>query len=161
MIPRYTLFGAALLLAVVPVGTAAQGAVSMDALDVLTGCWEGGMGSVEMKEQWSDGVGGTMLGSTRYFRDGALVDYEFARIEETDTGLVLWPYPRGERSPRGFVLVATGEEIVFENLEHDFPVRIVYRPIGDDRLAPRIEGRDGNGRGWELRRADCPGPGAG
>jgi hypothetical protein len=53
--------------------------------------------------------------------------------------------------------VQAGEEAVFENLEHDFPVRIVYRPEGHATLFPRIEGRDGETRGWSLERVSCPG----
>ena len=123
----------------------------------LSGCWAGEMGSLAMREQWSDANGGVLLGSTRYFRDGEMVDFEFAMIREEENGLVLWPWPGGLRSPRGFRLVRSDEEIVFENLEHDFPVRIVYRRLGDDELAPRIEGRDGESREWALRRVDCPG----
>jgi hypothetical protein len=53
--------------------------------------------------------------------------------------------------------VSTDGEYVFENLEHDFPVRIVYVRVGADRLEPRIEGRDGDASGWTLERVDCPG----
>lgn len=109
-----------------------------------------------MREQWSGPEAGVMLGTTRFFRDGALVDWEFARLEETDSATVLWPYPKGVRSARGFPLVRAGAEVVFENLAHDFPVRIVYRKLGPDHVAPRIEGRDGQGPGWELRRVPCP-----
>ncbi len=128
---------------------------SMDDLAVLVGCWEGGMGPVQMREQWSDAEGGVMLGTTRYFREGVLVSFEFGRIVATDTAIVLWPYPGGQQSPRGFPLVRGGTEVTFENLEHDFPVRIIYRVQDDDHLAPRIEGSDGDGRGWELVRTAC------
>jgi hypothetical protein len=134
----------------------AQAYTSADAA-FLTGCWAGTMGSLDMREQWSDTEGGVLLGTTRYFQNGVLVDFEFAMIREEEGRLVFWPWPGGVRSPRGFALVHSGEELVFENLEHDFPVRIVYRPVGDDELAPRIEGRDGASRQWALRRADCVG----
>jgi hypothetical protein len=76
---------------------------------------------------------------------------------EEDGMAVLWPYPKGERSADGFPLVSVDGEYVFENLEHDFPVRIVYVRSGDDTLAPRIEGLDGTGPSWSLRRVGCPG----
>lgn len=138
------------------VDSAGQEPPSLADVAFLSGCWEGGAGNLEMREQWSEAVGGVMLGTTRFFRAGALVDWEFARLEQTDSAAVLWPYPRGERSEHGFPLVRAGEEAVFENLAHDFPVRIVYRRMGPDRVAPRIEGRDGDGAGWELRRVTCP-----
>jgi hypothetical protein len=60
-------------------------------------------------------------------------------------------------SEHGFPLVSVDGEYVFENLEHDFPVRIVYVRVGEDGLEPRIEGLDGSGTGWSLNRAPCPG----
>lgn len=137
--------------------TRALGQHSMSDLSALVGCWKGGTGAVDMREQWSDSDGGAMLGTTRYLREGVLVDWEFARILQSDSAIVLWPYPKGEQSPRGFSLVETGSDLVFENLEHDFPVRIIYRVVDSDHLAPRIEGPDGEGRGWELRRVPCSG----
>ena len=123
----------------------------------LSGCWSGTMGSLDMREQWTELEGGVMFGTTRYYRDGALVDFEFATMSEIDGAITLWPYPGGNRSPRGFPLVRTEGEVVFENMEHDFPVRIIYARDGADALAPRIEGRDGSSRGWTLRRVACPG----
>lgn len=122
----------------------------------LAGCWAGTMGSLDMREQWSEAEGGVMLGTTRYFRDGRLADFEFAMMLADSSGVTLWPYPRGERSERGFPLVRTDDEFVFENLEHDFPVRIIYVRDGENRLSPRIEGLDGQGPGWRLERVDCP-----
>lgn len=122
----------------------------------LAGCWAGGAGDVEMREQWSEPVGGVMLGTTRYVRDGRVVDFEFATLGEVDGAVTLWPYPGGQRSTHGFPLVSADGEVVFENPAHDFPVRIVYGPDGVDRLAARIEGADGEVRGWDLRRVSCP-----
>lgn len=139
-----------------PTSAAPRSPWSIEAVAPLSGCWEGGLGELDMREQWTDGQAGAMLGTTRYFREGELVDFEFAMITEADEGVVLWPYPRGVRSEHGFPLVDAGRTLVFENLDHDFPVRIMYERLDDDRLAPRIEGRDGEGRGWELRRVPCP-----
>lgn len=137
-------------------GSASRDLASIGTVAFLAGCWEGGSGDIELREQWSEPAGGVMLGTTRYLRDGRVVDFEFAMLEETDGAVTLWPYPGGERSAHGFPLVAGDGEIVFENPEHDFPVRIIYRRVGPDDLAPRIEGRDGEARGWELRRVACP-----
>ena len=113
----------------------------IEAVAFLAGCWAGTTGSLDMREQWSEAEGGVMLGTTRFYRDGALVDFEFGMISTVEGALTLWPYPRGNRSEHGFPLVRTEPELVFENLEHDFPVRIIY----------------GNGPGWRLERVTCPG----
>ena len=141
-----------------PVLASAQDPASLDDFAFLTGCWEGRWESgLHVMEQWTSAEGGLMLYTTRFVRDEAVVDWEFGRLEEAEEGLVLWPYPRGTISEHAFPLVSTDGEYVFENLEHDFPVRIVYARVGEDGLRPRIEGRDGNGMGWELSRVDCPG----
>ena len=137
----------------------AQERYTLDDLSFLSGCWAGRMGSLDMQEQWTESAGGAMLGTTRFLRGGAVVDWEFGRIVEDEQGVTLWPYPKGVISQHGFPLVDTEAEYVFENLEHDFPVRIIYVRTGEDVLTPRIEGRDGNGTAWSLRRVDCPGPG--
>jgi hypothetical protein len=134
----------------------AQGGHTLEEMSFLSGCWAGQMGALDMREQWTDVEGGVMLGTTRFFREGSLADFEFAMMVEEGDEVVLWPYPRGERSADGFPLVRTDGEYVFENLEHDFPVRIVYVRDGDDALSPRIEGSDGSGPGWSLRRVSCP-----
>ncbi len=141
--------------AAAPAAVGAQSA--WDAVTPLAGCWAGTMGSLDMREQWSEAEGGVMLGTTRFYRDGRLVDFEFGMISEQDGVVTLLPYPSGTRSEHGFPLVRFDEELVFENLEHDFPVRIVYAGVGGAELQPRIEGRDGETREWSLRRVGCPG----
>ena len=141
-----------------PVLISAQDPASLDEFEFLTGCWEGRLESgLHVMEQWTSAEGGLMLYTTRFVRDGAVVDWEFGRLEEADEGVVLRPYPRGTISEHAFPLVSTAGEYVFENLEHDFPVRIVYARVGEDGLRPRIEARDGNGTSWELSRVDCRG----
>jgi len=140
----------------VPYGCIAQDVHSLQEVSFLSGCWSGQMGSLEVREQWTEAEGGVMLATTRFFRNGELVDFEFGMMLEDEGGVTLWPYPRGERSPNGFPLVSTDGEYVFENLEHDFPVRIIYARRGELGLDPRIEGRDGESRGWTLDRVACP-----
>ena len=44
----------------------------------------------------------------------------------------------------------TGSEIVFENLKHDFPHRIIYRKTADG-VAARVEGTmNGKRQGFDL-----------
>lgn len=150
----------AIALVVLPTQVQAQAGFTLDDIGFLAGCWAGTMGSLDMREQWSEPEAGLMLGSTRYLRNGDVAGFEFGMFSEEEGGVTLWPYPSGERSEHGFPLVRIaddGREFVFENMEHDFPVRIVYARTGVDELAPRIEGRDGDGQGWALRRTSCPG----
>jgi hypothetical protein len=52
-----------------------------------------------------------LLGNTRHLRDSVVVDWEFGRIVESETGVTLWPYPRGVASPCGFPLVRAASEL--------------------------------------------------
>ena len=66
-----------------------------------------------------------------------------------------WMRPRAE-----FASTAVSDTaVVFENLAHDFPQRIIYRRRGADSLVARIEGTRGGqmrGRDFPYRKAACP-----
>ena len=49
-------------------------------------------------------------------------------------------------------------EVIFENPDHDFPQRVIYRLISDEDLLGRIEGMiDGKERAvdFPLKNIDC------
>jgi hypothetical protein len=46
--------------------------------------------------------------------------------------------------------------VVWENLAHDFPQRIIYQRVAPDTLVARIESADGaRGTSWRMSRAVC------
>jgi uncharacterized protein DUF6265 len=141
----------------VPSAGSAQEAPTVEDLSFLTGCWQGTMGSLDMREYWTETEGGMLMWTTRFFRDGEVVDWEFGLVYEGESGVTMLPFPRGSQSEHDFPLVRWDGEFVFENLAHDFPVRIIYVRDGETGLAPRIEGSDGESRGWALQRTVCPG----
>jgi hypothetical protein len=149
--------GWAFVLGLASAGSAdAQERLTLEDVSHLSGCWGGRTGAIELREHWSEAVGGAMLGTTRFLRNGSVVDWEFGRIAEDAEGVTLWPHPRGVASEHGFRLVRAGAEAVFENLEHDFPVRIIYARESANALHVRIEGADGQGQGWWVERVECP-----
>lgn len=100
----------------------------------------------------------TMLGITRYIRDGRTVQFEFTLIEGDSMGVRLIPYPNGRRAEHVFTLTRSApDEAVFEAPEHDFPKRIVYRRDGEFGLRARIDaGTDATeAREWYMRKAGC------
>ena len=127
--------------------------VTIDRLAWLSGCWardEGGTGS---EEHWMQPSGGTMLGMNRFVRYGQTVAFEFMRIYENEgKSLTLLASP-SQQSSVSFELSTIGpSEVVFENPDHDFPHRIMYRLVKPGRLLGRIEGIS---RG-EYRTIDFP-----
>lgn len=139
---------AALLIAAQPFGAAQAD------LDWLAGYWLSCDERTEVAETWSQRRGGIMLGTSITVGDDAF-GWEQMRIEAGADGLVFHAQPRGQ-PPASFRLVRSSPgEAVFENADHDFPQRVIYRRDGD-RLTGRIEGV-GGGREqameWHYRAA--------
>jgi hypothetical protein len=118
----------------------------------LAGCWEARSASRLIEEQWMLPRGGTMLGMGRTIKGDKLADYEHTRIFSRDGKLVYRSIPSGQQ-PAEFVSISVADTLlVFENLAHDFPQRIIYRRRGADSLIARIEGPGRN----ETMRIDFP-----
>jgi len=125
----------------------------------ISGCWrQSGRGNRVVDEQWMTPRGGTMLGMSRTVRGDSLLEFEHLQILERSGRLVYHAEPSGQ-SPADFVASAVSDTLViFENPEHDFPQRIIYRRRGTDSLVARIEGtRNGQTRGIDFpyARVSC------
>ncbi len=122
------------------------------ALAWLAGSWAGSDGRNDHEEHWTAPKGGAMVGVHRTVRDGRMVEFEFLRIEEQNGTLVYLSMPNGRSPATPFTLTALdGERVVFENLAHDFPQRLIYWKDGG-ALRARIEGTiDGKKRSMEWR----------
>ncbi len=107
----------------------------------LSGCWKTGNAEPGSGEQWTLPAGGAMLGTSRVIRQGEMAEFEFMQVRTMDDGaLVFIAQPSGS-PPTMFplkALDATG--VTFENLEHDFPQRVMYSRAENGNLAARIEG---------------------
>lgn len=112
-------------------------------LQWLAGTWTGSSKGVESEEHWSRADGGLMTGMHRDIRGDRVVLFEFLRIEEREGTLVYIALPEGRNETEFPLKSIDSEEVVFENPEHDFPKRIIYRRQGRD-LTARVEG-DVNG----------------
>ena len=147
-----------LLLAAVPHTAVAQDA-SLAPLSWLAGCWASESGEAGSGEHWLPLAGGTMLGVGRTVKNGKTVSHEFLQIRSNAEGkLVYIAAPSGQKEATFVVSVLTDGAVIFENLQHDFPQRIIYKALPEGRLATRIEGlRNGALRGidFPMRRAPC------
>ena len=124
----------------------------------LAGCWEAEGGEPGSEEHWLAPAGGTLFGISRTVRGGQTVTHELMQVRERAPGdLVFIASPAGQATTT-FTLVAHGQgSVTFENAEHDFPQRVIYRRDGDV-LRARIEGtHDGKEKGidFPFRRRDC------
>lgn len=126
----------------------------------LAGCWESVTPKRVIEEQWTAPRGRNMVGMGRTVRGDSLVDYELTVIREEGDGLAYEAHPAGQPEATFRSITISESHVTFENLEHDFPQRVMYRRLGADSLIGRVEGTEnGKTRGIDFpyRRASCGG----
>jgi len=132
---------------------------SISDLSFLAGCWELKSNGREINEQWMKPSGGVMLGMGRTVANGNVREYEFTQIREEKDGEIYYVAKPSGQPEASFKLVKLqNKEVVFENLEHDFPQRVIYRRQADGSLFARVEGTvKGQMRGldYPYKRAKC------
>lgn len=142
------IIGSILVLVVLAVIANAQlSAVTIADFSEMAGCWEREEKSKNLlvTEQWMKPAGTSILGMGRTVKNGKTVDHEFMRIEQRTDGIYFVAKPKANESETAFKLKSfSAKEAVFENPEHDFPQRVIYR-IGATKMVGRIEG-DRNGK---------------
>lgn len=118
----------------------------------LAGCWEHRTPRQLVEEHWMAPGGGTMLGMGRITRGDSLVEFEHTRIYRRGGKLVYAANPSGQ-APAEFVsILASDSAVTFENRQHDFPQRVMYRRSGSGSLLARVEGTVGG----KARGVDFP-----
>ncbi len=128
----------------------------------LAGCWNTENAEPGSGEQWMPLAGNTLLGMSRTIRGGNMVAHEFMRIAAAPDGkFTFFAQPSGKPAASFAVLKLQANEVVFENLEHPFPQRIIYRFEPPAKLHASIEGtRNGASRSiaYPMVRVSCDAP---
>lgn len=149
-------FGSALILLAVTSPLAGQSAI--DKAGWLAGCWEAKAGSRVVTEIWMNPGGGMMIGGSRTVNNGAVREFEHLRIRAAGDTLVYTALPSGQNTTdfRGMPVEGV---LTFENPQHDFPTRLIYRRLNADSIVARVEGpgKDGAMRGFDvpMKRVSC------
>ena len=150
---------ASALLCLFMVTNAKADQADLDKLHWLAGCWAPEAGEAGSVEHWLPLAGGTMLGVGRTVKDGKTVSYEFLQIRVSQEGKAVYiARPSGQEEASFTALNLTDDSVTFENLQHDFPQRIIYSLKPDNKLVARAEGlRDGELRGvdFPMKRVPC------
>ncbi len=117
----------------------------------FSGCWKQQKdGNRYTIEQWSKPAG-MMIGTVRSYRDGRITAYEFLRIIEKEGDIYFVAIPSGQEEAAFKLTSLKDGEAVFENPEHDFPQRLVYKKAGEDGLTARVEAtKDGKETGFDV-----------
>ncbi|RJG15125.1 DUF6265 family protein [Massilia cavernae] len=125
----------------------------------LQGCWQATGGEPGSGETWTSAAGGTLLGLSRTVKGGRTVAHEFVQIRETEPGKLAYiALPSGQAQATFPLAHASDKRVVFENLAHDFPKRIIYRREGSRLLFARVEGEiKGKLKGidFPMERTSC------
>ncbi|HWN44827.1 MAG TPA: DUF6265 family protein [Thermoanaerobaculia bacterium] len=122
----------------------------------MSGCWASVGGEAGSGETWTAPAGGTLLGVSRTVKRGKTVAHEFMQIRETGSGQIAFiALPSGQTEANFPLVRLSGQEAVFENPQHDFPQRVIYRRNGD-LLTGRVEGSEGGEtKGFDFPMKRC------
>ena len=102
-------------------------------------------GKTQIDEHWTAVAGASMLGMGRTVAGDKTVEFEYLRIEQRPDGIYYVAHPKARCPGTDFKLTrASATEAVFENPQHDFPKRIIYRKTGDDSLTATTDGGEGS-----------------
>ena len=114
-------------------------------LSWISGDWQTAPGGrAQIEEHWTNVAGGSMMGMSRTVAGDRTVEFEYLRIEQRADGVYYVAHPKARCPGTDFKLTkASATEAVFENPQHDFPKRIIYRKSSDDSLTASIDGGEG------------------
>jgi uncharacterized protein DUF6265 len=114
-------------------------------LSWMSGDWQTASGGRrQIEEHWTAAAGGSMMGVSRTVAGDKTVEFEYLRIEQRDDGIYYVAHPKARCPGTDFKLTrASATEAVFENPQHDFPKRIIYRKT-DDGLTASIDAGEGS-----------------
>ena len=135
-----------------------QQTTTVGSLAWIAGCWEQSKGNSVSQEQWMQPSGGTMMGMSRTVAGGKTVSYEHLMLKQEGKNIYYVSIPSGQQEAAFKLVKYTATEAVFENPEHDFPQRIIYRLKDDGSLHARIEGKmNGQEQGMDFpfKRVSC------
>jgi hypothetical protein len=114
-------------------------------MDWVIGTWENRSDKGDLQETWTKTDDSTYHGKTFMIVNRDTVFSETISLEERGGELHYIPITRDQNSsfPVRFKYISTENgEIIFENKEHDFPQRVIYKNAGSDSLYARIEGNE-------------------
>jgi Domain of unknown function (DUF6265) len=135
-------------------------AANLTDFEKLGGCWENRNSGQVYEEQWMRPAGDMMLGMSRTLKDGKAVTFEFVQIQTRADGTFYIASPSKQEKTEFKLTSFDNNVAVFENPDHDFPQKVVYKFLGEDSLEAWIEGTQ-HGKSskveFPMTRVQCPG----
>ncbi len=124
---------------------ATDDAQSINDLSWIAGAWQTAPGGrAQIEEHWTQPGGASMMGLSRTIAGNKTAEFEYLRIEQRADGIYYVAHPKARCPGTDFKLTRlTGQEAVFENPQHNFPKRIIYRKTAENALTASIDGGEG------------------
>jgi len=147
-----------LLFFIIQINLCAQTKTSIEDISWLSGCWEMSEGDFIVTELRMAPTGNIMIGLSQTVSNNKTSGYEFLKIEEKEDKLVYTAIPSGQTETSFYQVLLNDTMVVFENMEHDFPQRIIYTLLNKDSFNARVEATEnGELKGFDLqmKRVDC------
>ena len=136
-----------------PVATQPVAAAKLSDFAWLTGTWLLDRGASRTEEHWSTPASNGMLGTSRTLRGDRMVEFEFLRIVARDGAIFYLAQPGGRPATEFKLTSFDGTTAIFENPQHDFPKRILYKRNHDGSLTARIDaGTNTQGQDFAFKR---------
>jgi len=119
----------------------------------ISGTWVVETERSRTEEHWTAAASNALLGMSRTLRGDRMVAFEYLRIVQREDGIYYVAQPGG-RPATDFKLTSfDGATAVFENPQHDFPKRILYKKNADGSLTARVDGGEGTrGEDFPFKR---------
>ncbi len=114
--------------------------------DVLPGKWTMKTKQGIITEEWKREGDSKLTGTTYIQHEGNLRLIERLQLESDSVGLhyrATVPRENGDTTVSFHFVNRVGKYYTFENLQHDFPQRIIYEIVTADSIHARIEGKSG------------------
>jgi hypothetical protein len=105
-------------------------------LAFLAGTWSGNAWGGTFTAYYTTPEGGRVISHSKLMQGGREAFYEFEVFAVEDEEIRMLPFPGGKRAT-GLALadlVRDERKAVFENPDKDYPTRIVYQRVAEDRL---------------------------
>lgn len=136
----------ALFVSLLAAQTAAPSANKITDVAWISGDWKLEWKGRVVEEHWTQPAGGTMIGVSRTVAREKTIEFEFLRIIEREGKLVYLAQPGGRAATEFTATSVSAEQVVFENPQHDFPKRIMYKKVSDRCVTASIDGGEGTKR---------------
>jgi hypothetical protein len=124
----------------------------VNSLKWMLGKWQSSTEEGILYEEWKKVNDSTYSGHAYAITpEGDTTFSETAQITKSN-GAITYSVTVNEESTTDFALVDNQDIAVFENIDHDFPQRIIYQKLAKDSLFAKIEGTvDGEDQYEEYR----------